>query len=60
MLACPLQGKLCDVTGEYTWTFVMSGTMATTGGCLMLAIVPVVYCRLVQYHLHIQKYASPS
>ena len=31
MLTCPLQGKLYDITGEYTWTFVMSGTMATLG-----------------------------
>ena len=38
MLACPLQGELFDITGEYTWTFVMSGTMATLGGILLLVI----------------------
>lgn len=39
MLTCPLQGKLYDITGEYTWTFVMSGTPATLGGVILLTIV---------------------
>ena len=39
MLACPIQGKLYDITGEYTWTFVTSGTMATVGGCFLWVLV---------------------
>ena len=38
MFLCPLQGKLYDITGEYVWTFLMSGSMATVGGLCLWVI----------------------
>ena len=35
MLFCPLQGKLFDITGEYTWTFLLSGSMSIIGGIFL-------------------------
>ena len=35
LLACALQGKLFDITGEYTWPFVSVGTMASLGEILL-------------------------
>lgn len=41
MLVCPFLGKLYDVTGEYTWTFIISGLISGIGGCLLVASVAV-------------------
>ena len=47
MLLCPLQGKLYDITGEYLWTFLMSGSMATVGGLLLSVIaINVIVSRI--------------
>ena len=39
MLTCPLQGKLYDITGEYRLTFVISGSLGTLGGGILLSII---------------------
>ena len=43
IFACPLQGKLYDITAEYTGTFMLSGTMATVAGVLLCTIAISVY-----------------